>query len=113
MHNCIGIHQFHGDQNISFKNLRHTNVCKYVIAKVCINDAVPYAVSDNPELDAPVPAARAPDPAEGRSGGGHQRSGGSRLQDVHLSRDRVHRRHRLPEPTGEFPGAEQNKQFSF
>ena len=59
-------------------------------------------VTDNPELDAPVPAAGAPHSAEGGAGGGDHRPGGAGLQDVHLSGDCVHRRHRLPEPAGQF-----------
>jgi len=57
-----------------------------------------HACTDNTELDAQVPAAvsrRLRQPQDrGRVPDGE-------LQNFHLFRDEVHRRHRLPEPQGQ------------
>lgn len=60
------------------------------------------SVSDCPQLYAPVPASDPPGEVAGRRGSGDRSREGA-IQDVRLSRDRLHRRHRLPEPAGESP----------
>ena len=66
---------------------------------VCVNALKRHErrVSDNPQLDAQVPAAVPRGVRVPEDGGLHEHP---EPQDVHLPRDQVHGRHRLPEPPG-------------